>query len=478
MLYLIQFLDEWTDFRYAEFLALFVQEGDLDLEDIAVVVAAEVSQLWNVTAANPDQPRLAAYIDFLRENELALQFLIVDFHNEEVLIRVAQKMVLVKAIYELWAHDALSFGGLLEKIRNLDANFTNPFLESDRTWSIDVNPFAKSLSMEQKQFYRMFFSFLQFQGPVQIKNPSIDMWLVMDCSKCPAKVDLPADPQIPCYFGRRIAVSGMKDATKKYSLKTRLYLGPTSLDASLALILCNLTGVQPGMIAYEPFIGTGSIAVALTHCGAFCLGSDIDPRMMRGDVYAGKEYDKNTEDKRDVFSNFRAYQLPLPELIRMDIHNFGRHCNISSDGLFDVIVTDPPYGIRAGARKSGRKKCDYIIPPERRDDHIPSTQNYPVEEVMLDLLRIAAETLKVQGKLLYLIPTTYDFVLEDLPCHPCLELTEVCHQHLSTRHGRRAVIMQKTRHCSAEDRAEYDLYCHRVINGEVGTLINIVFFMV
>ena len=27
--------------------------------------------------------------------------------------------------------------------------------------------------------------------------------------------------------------------------------------------------------------------------------------------------------------------------------------NYTSEGFFDVIVTDPPYGIRAGAKKSG-----------------------------------------------------------------------------------------------------------------------------
>ena len=67
-------------------------------------------------------------------------------------------------------------------------------------------------------------------------------------------------------------------------------------------------------------------------------------------------------------------------------------------------MTDPPYGIRAGARKSGRKgtstagedgssNCPYKIDEERRHDHIPSTQNYPVEEVMLDLLDTAAKTM-------------------------------------------------------------------------------------
>lgn len=43
------------------------------------------------------------------------------------------------------------------------------------------------------------------------------------------------------------------------------------------------------MLAYEPFVGTGSIVVALAHLGVFCVGSDIDPRVLRGDMYAGKD---------------------------------------------------------------------------------------------------------------------------------------------------------------------------------------------
>jgi tRNA (guanine10-N2)-methyltransferase len=63
---------------------------------------------------------------------------------------------------------------------------------------------------------------------------------------------------------------------------------------------------------------------------------------------------------------------------------------------FEILedLNDPPYGIRAGARKSGRKDTvSYSISEEKRFDHIPSTQNYPVEEVMLDLLHTAASSL-------------------------------------------------------------------------------------
>jgi hypothetical protein len=40
-----------------------------------------------------------------------------------------------------------------------------------------------------------------------------------------------------------------------------------------------------------------------------------------------------------------------------------------------------------------RKQVTYTVSADRRQDHIPSTQHYAVEEVMLDLLHTAARTL-------------------------------------------------------------------------------------
>ena len=95
-----------------------------------------------------------------------------------------------------------------------------------------------------------------------------------------------------------------------------------------------------------------------------------------------------------------------PELIRLDNHVFERHVSLddkiigTSDCIdfefFDAFVTDPPYSIRAGAKKSGKKGgVKYSVSAEQRGGHIPATQAYPVEEVMLDLLHNAARVLKV-----------------------------------------------------------------------------------
>ena len=139
------------------------------------------------------------------------------------------------------------------------------------------------------------------------------------------------------------------------------------------------------MLAYDPFVGTASILVALTQLGAVCMGSDIDPRVLRGEMHAGttagdeteqqtsattatatatasadktidtctstikkhvgvaeataKKTSKHNAAKRNIFANFRAYGLPLPELVRMDNHMFDRHITLKksthgSDGEY------------------------------------------------------------------------------------------------------------------------------------------------
>jgi tRNA G10 N-methylase Trm11 len=50
------------------------------------------------------------------------------------------------------------------------------------------------------------------------------------------------------------------------------------------------------------------------------------------------------------------------------------HVSSSAYGLFDAILTDPPYGIRAGARKSGRAGDSLMISDEQRESHYPATQ--------------------------------------------------------------------------------------------------------
>lgn len=59
--------------------------------------------------------------------------------------------------------------------------------------------------------------------------------------------------------------------------------------------------------------------------------------------------------------------------------------------VFNAILGDPPYGVRAGGRKSVSKE----VTVRYRDTHIPSTEPYSLTECLADLLELAAQTLVV-----------------------------------------------------------------------------------
>jgi tRNA (guanine10-N2)-methyltransferase len=122
------------------------------------------------------------------------------------------------------------------------------------------------------------------------------------------------------------------------------------------------------------------------------------------------------------------------------------------DQIFDAIICDPPYGVRACGRKSGGRKLlkgvkdPYTVPEEKRDNHIPSTAPYSLAECVHDLLHLAARMLVMGGRLVFFYPVLRG---EDgssntqFPEHPCFKLICSCEQILSFRYSRVLITMVK-----------------------------------
>lgn len=375
--YLVHFLDDWLDFRLAEFIAL-LELNNLDPSQV-ILPSDNVS-----VEIEPAEHNWKKYLDLFRYSPKVQHFLIVRLPNDQSAKSICDRAVLVKAIYSLWAHDT-HFDGMIKKLgENISDKDVKIHVDGMNSWSVQIQSFGKSYSMEQKQALRSQVAFIPFRGPVNLSCPDMEMWIIVDFTtnilEEADKLILPTvdellHPKKYTYFGRNVASNNVvKQLLCKYDLKKRSYLGPTSLDCLLTFILSNIAKVVPNMLCYEPFMGTGSIAIALTHLQAMVIGSDIDPRVLRGEMYAGKFQESNNapqssnSKKRNVLQNFVEYGLPVPELIRMDHHLLERHFHLplagAQDteeripiGYFDSIVTDPPYGIRAGAKKSGVVNC-------------------------------------------------------------------------------------------------------------------------
>ena len=65
-------------------------------------------------------------------------------------------------------------------------------------------------------------------------------------------------------------------------MKKRTYIGTTSMDSALSLIIANMAKSLPGKLVIDPFTGTGSLLLTCCHFGCVAMGGDLDPRVLRG----------------------------------------------------------------------------------------------------------------------------------------------------------------------------------------------------
>ncbi|KAH9260337.1 hypothetical protein BASA81_001507 [Batrachochytrium salamandrivorans] len=221
---------------------------------------------------------------------------------------------------------------------------------------------------------------------------------------------------------------GCYDLVTKYNLKTRNYLGPTSLTSELSFLMANLALVQPSSFVLDPYFGTGGALIAALHFKANVFGLDIDWRMLKEGI---------------AFATFDQYGLPRPDVIRGDFSKAGRPFR---EGVkLDAIIADPPYGIRAGARKTGENGTK--IKPEFLDSHIPQMQRYESAEVIQDLLDAAFDMLKLGGRIVYLFPVETAVwraqAHESLPKREGLRLLYAGHDQLRLGMSRILVTMER-----------------------------------
>ncbi|QIX02155.1 hypothetical protein AMS68_007672 [Peltaster fructicola] len=405
------------------------------------------------------------------QGEKVSPFAVVSFGDEDS-TRSAKllmaRSILAASIHELWGKGE-DYPKLHENVKK-DSSPWWPRYKSD-TFRFDVDSYRGSRSSTLKRDIIESFAYMNFDGRIIMRQPDCTFTVFED-------FEFKASEPHMLYLGRLIAESGRK-VMNKYNLKKRRYIATTSMDAELSLITANIAQAAPGKLAYDPFMGTGSFPLACACFGALTFGSDLDGRSIRG---------KGT---KTVASNFVQYDTSSLYLggFAADITN----TPLVTRRMLDVIVCDPPYGVREGLKVLGHVKerlrseifladgtSAYLQP-----DYVPPRRPYSFVRMLDDILDFAAARLVDNGRLCMWMPVAgsadsdaqneakpeevYEY---PVPQHPCLQLDSVCQQDFN-KWSRRLITYR--RRCEAEvDQnalAEYQERRAVLLQGGTSTLI-------
>ncbi|XP_065898312.1 tRNA (guanine(10)-N2)-methyltransferase homolog isoform X2 [Dysidea avara] len=404
--YLIHFAQEHPSFRLQEFLS------------VSALLGVEISSnSLHYSDLNP--------------------FLVVELPSRDVAVAIANRCVLIKTIHKLLG-TGTNYAELQQSISSLPAVVMAEY--SSGSFKIVVDGFNKKCSVSRQSVILERLSYLPLHGKVDLSHPDHTFHVLEDYGGDNNKAG--SEPE-RVFFTVLIA-QGQRSLLQQYSVKSRVFIGNTSMDAQLAFIMANQARVTRGQLVCDPFVGTGGILVACAHFGAHVVGGDINGQLLHG---RGRPSRAGTKQKwrgpnESVLANLLQYGLEkcyVDVLVSDAAHTIWR-----SGDLFDAIITDPPYGIREGPRKVGSKRENpKPILDEQLEDHIPSVCQYQLSDVYNDLLLFAARFLVLHGRLVYWLPIVKEqFVI---PSHPCLQLTATSEQLLRPSIGRLLVTMVKVK---------------------------------
>ncbi|XP_018366685.1 PREDICTED: tRNA (guanine(10)-N2)-methyltransferase homolog isoform X1 [Trachymyrmex cornetzi] len=411
--YLFWFAHEHVDFRLAEIESIF--------------------DMFDVKPCTMTKPKEHPYW-------------IVDLSDENLVHQIASRTVSLRFCLELWGqakkNEELHNSLKAYSIKNLETLA----VDKKKSFKIVVETFCKHFSQREKINKIESFSYLPLEGPVKLKNPDITLCYIEYYGLNPN--DIPEEPH-EYFFGKWIA-DGQRELIQKLSLKTRKFIGNTSMDPQLSLIMANQAQIRNGDLVFDPFVGTGSLLIAASQFGGYTFGTDIDFLMLHGRTRPTRISQKTREKDESIAANMHQYGMSsyyLDVVVADFSYPLWR-----TDLRIDAIITDPPYGIREATERIGTMKINPVIEEHQATSHIPSKIVYGLNQIYKDLLCFSAKHLRLQGRLVCWYPLFRDQYMEDqLPAHSCLELVANSEQILSNYTSRRLLTYKKVKEPEATD---------------------------
>jgi len=246
----------------------------------------------------------------------------------EKLIEATERCSLVHTLFGVLAQDCTSYQELADTAVGLQDMQT-----SSNTWCVRVRHYnrddskrygarTRSCSQEKDACIGLQSLLRSFGGTVCLQQPDCKLYVLHDMVQ-------PHD----CMLVRRLASGAV---THNIAPKTRLCITTTPLCPIAAYSLVNIAQVRTDDCVLDPYCGSATTLLAAA-------------QMATNLTLVGIEINHNGHVNRtNIVRDFTSRNLPEPAaLIRGDctqeaIRDLARRYG----GPFDVIVTDPPYGIR------------------------------------------------------------------------------------------------------------------------------------
>lgn len=302
--------------------------------------------------------------------DVSRPFMLCRLPSDEAARALLRRCSSLRGVWELWAcadtYDELH-------ARNRALRRFEPWLGASLSWKALMQGFNVAMAEKRRIELIESFSYMDFQGPTRMRHSDVT-WGVLEeyCRPAdPQKVEARGhaelgdrDPRlVQLFLGRKIkdrsGARAARDLIDALDLKKRAYIGNTSMESEMSVVMANMALAGPGDLIYDPFAGTGSMLYACSMLGAYTFGSDIDGRMLRG---------KKAEGVSGIRQSAQQYHLEgrILDTAVFDMTQAPWRVPFRGDvPLFDAIVTDRtcPYSRSAVRRPRGRQAPG---PPQHR----------------------------------------------------------------------------------------------------------------
>jgi len=370
-----------------------------------------------------------------------LPWVIIDLSEKDAL-KIISRSISVKFCVHVWA-EGDSRENFHQTLKQFSWDDEAQYLGENVSFKVHVETFMKKLSLPDRVEKIETISYVPSLGNVKLDNPDV-LFCYLEFNGLDHN-NLTEEPQ-KIFFGRCIG-DGQRDLISKLSIKKRKFIGNTTMDPTLSLLMANLALVGAGKLVMDPFVGTGSLLISAAQFGGFVFGGDIDFLTLHAKSRPSRVGQKVRARDESMSANFAQYDLSS-QYLDVVVADFSLS-PFKDTPMMDCIITDPPYGIREPTEKVGsknkEKSKEFVeLDEKQRLEHYPAKIGYSLKQLLLDLLTFSAMSIPPGGRLVFWLPVIrHEYKEEFLPSHPALKLVANCEQVLSSHTSRRLLVMEK-----------------------------------